>query len=316
MSENISTFRWVPGQGPDSAALRRMTSAFPKPKKAMGEAWFMRERTMFPEMLGNLEELTNEQIWAPLEEMASGPSCFGQLQEWTEWFHYLVANLLTREWRPSVYDPAGLLITCFMAQHPYSDGPVPYSAFSSDALATLGQYHMSPYFWHEGTVDIERCLHKYETVDGTREWYNCAGSLSASLFFCLKYLPEAGVAPWFKSVIAIKDFYWIEQIIVWLIGAYPLFTSPNGQPANFADCGPYRVSWDWSHALTGNYSGNLEEPVVRVPFLPKANTKALLEVARSWNVDEFFEELLTNPEVTDVAAETTGLRDHFLGLYR
>jgi hypothetical protein len=292
-----------------------MADAFPKPKKAMGEAWFLGERRMFPELLGNIEELTNEQIWAPLEEMAGGPSCFGRHEEWTEWFHYLLPRLVTRDWRPSVYDPAGLLITCFVAQHPDSNGAVPYSTFRSDALVTLGQYLMSSYFWHDGAVDIERCLHKYESADGTREWYDCGGSLSAALFFCLKYLPVEGVAPWFESVIAIKDPYWIEQIIVWLIGAHPILTSTNSQPAGFPEYGPYRVSWDWSHVLSGNYSGDFQEPVVRIPFLPRANCDALLEVVRNWSVGEFFEELLTDPKLEAVAAETPGLSDRFFELY-
>jgi hypothetical protein len=54
-----------------------MADAFPKPRKAMGEAWFMGERRLFPELLGNLDELTNEQIWEPLEELASGQAASG-----------------------------------------------------------------------------------------------------------------------------------------------------------------------------------------------------------------------------------------------
>jgi hypothetical protein len=170
----------------------------------------------------------------------------------------------------------GCSITCFVAQHPDSDGVLPYPAFHSDALATIGHYHMSPYFWPGGAVDIERCLHKYETVGGTREWYNCGGSLSASLFFCLKYLPHEGVAPWFESLVAIEDMHWIEQIIVWLVGAHPMLTHQIAQPAELPEDGPYRVSWDWSHDLTGNYSGSFEEPVARVPFLPQRTARRCL----------------------------------------
>ena len=316
MPENASSsFRWVPGEGPESDAVRRMADAFPKPKKTMGEAWFMGDRRVFPELLGNLDELKNEQIWEPLEEIASGPGCFGQHEEWTGWYHYLLPRLIRRDWR-STYDPAGLLIACFVAQHPNSDGPWPYPKFRSDALATLGRHPMSANFWPDGRVDIERCLHKYETADGTRGWYNCGGSLSASLFFCVKYLPEEHVATWFESVIAINDPFWIAQVIVWLIGAHPLLMSADVQPASFPELGSYGVRWDWSHALRGNYSGEFEEPVVRVPFLPKANSEALLAVARNWNVEGFFKRLLADPQLDSVAAETAGLPDRFLALYR
>jgi hypothetical protein len=287
-----------------------MAEAFPKPKKPMGEAWFLGERRMFPELLGNLEELANEQIWDPLDELASGPGSFGQQDEWTEWYHYLLPRLLTRDWH-SAYDPAGLLITCFVAQHPDSDGRFAYPGFRRDALATLGQYHMSPSFWSGGVVDIERCLHKYETVAGTREWYNCGGSLSASLLFCLKYLPAEDVRPWFESVVAIKDPHWIQQVVVWLIGVHPLLTCQIDQPADFSENGPYRVSWDWSHALKGNYSGDHREPVTQVPFLTRANCETLLAVVKNWDGSEFLEELLTDPELESVAAETPDILSAF-----
>ena len=315
MSEQVAPFRWVPGQGPDPDAIRRLAEAFPRPSRPMGEAWFMGERQMFPELMGNLDELSNEQIWKPLEEIASGPCCFGQFEEWTDWFHYLLPRLLMRDWRPSAYDPAGLLVTCFTAQHPDSEGAFPHPTFLRDALATLGQHRMSPIFWPGGSVDIEHCLHKYEVMGGTREWYNCGGSLSASLFFCLKYLPEQNIVPWFESLTAIDDPYWTEQIIVWLVGAHPMFIGEVAQPVDLPEYGPYCVGWDWSHALTGNYSGDLREPVVRIPFIPTAKSEALLEAARQWDSGEFFLNFLTDPGLSGVAAETIGLQERFLELY-
>src|SRR3982751_1905908 len=99
MSEvSESPFRWVPGQGPDSRALGRMIEMFAKPKKPMGEAWFIApERKMFPELLGDLELLSDDGILEPLRETI-GPSCFGPHDEWTEWFHYLLPRVLQRAW--------------------------------------------------------------------------------------------------------------------------------------------------------------------------------------------------------------------------
>src|SRR5258708_25808974 len=77
---SASSFLWVPGQGPDAVALDRMAKAFAKPKNPMGEAWFIGEvREMYPELLGDLDQLTDEQIYKPLEELARGISSFWQL---------------------------------------------------------------------------------------------------------------------------------------------------------------------------------------------------------------------------------------------
>ncbi len=118
MSEHVaSSFRWVPGQGPNHDALRRMADAFPRPQEPMGEAWFMgEERQMYPELLGNLDQLMDDQLTVPLEEIASGTTCFGRLEEWTAWFHYLLPRLIERRWSRTYYNPAELLFTAFMAQ--------------------------------------------------------------------------------------------------------------------------------------------------------------------------------------------------------
>lgn len=85
----------------------------------MGEAWFMgTEREMYPQLLGDLDALPDEDIARPLEEIASGSSSFGAFEEWIEWYHYLLPRLILRQWVPTYYHPAELLITAFMAQHP------------------------------------------------------------------------------------------------------------------------------------------------------------------------------------------------------
>jgi hypothetical protein len=113
-----STFLWIRGQGPDAAALDRMERAFPKPRKPMGEAWFLApEREMYPELLGDLDSLSDEQIYRPLEQIATGPSCFGQHEEWTEWYHYLLPRTFRRRWDSALRHPMEILITGFMGQH-------------------------------------------------------------------------------------------------------------------------------------------------------------------------------------------------------
>lgn len=308
-------FRWIPGNGPNEDALNRMCGAFSKPRKPMGEAWFLApERTMYPEMLGDLELLSDEDILEPLRDTI-GPTCFGPHAEWTEWFHYLLPRLLRRDWGRTVYHPVELIISAFMAQHPDSTGKTPYSEFTNDALLTLGQYIMSPHCWPDGVLHASRCLNKYRRVDGTFGWYGSDGLLSASIFFCLKYLPEDQVEPWFESVMAIPNPYWKAQVVVWLIGAHPLLTGAIEQPSQLPEIGPYEIGWDASYSLAGNYTGNFETPITLTPFLPEENREAALRVIQSLELSEFLEEWQTDPNLAELAAETAGAPDRFMDLY-
>ena len=311
-----SSFRWAPGQGPDPEALRRMADAFPKPKKPMGEAWFLApKREMYPDLLGDLDDLNDDQIYRPLQQIASGPSCFGQLDEWTDWYHYLLPRVMRRDWGSTLHHPMEVVISGFMGQHPENGQRFPYPEFGADALCTLGRCIMSPVCWPDGLLDASNCLMKFRRADGTVGWYDADGLLSASLFFCLKYLPETEVGPWFGSVIAIPNPYWRAQIIVWLIGANPILTDAISQPDKFAETGPNRVGWDWSYALHGNYTGNFDPPIRLSPFIPDENRHALLRAIQGINLTEFLEEWQTDPQLHELAAETAGMPDHYLELY-
>jgi len=293
-----------------------MAAAFPKPRKPMGEAWFMApERQMYPELLGDLDALTDEQLDRPMEEVAIGPTSFGQLPEWTEWYHYLLPRLLQRPWRAVLHHPVEVLVTGFMTQHPDTTGDWPYGGFQSAALATLGQYIMSAPFWIDDEA-APRCFTKWEGPTGICGWYRADGLLSGSLFFCLKYLAADQVRPWFQSVSAIPNKYWKAQLITWLVGAHPILTGEIDQPAQFPEEGTFGVTWEWSHTLSGNYSGDFEPPIQSIPFLAPENKAAILDVARKMDTDEFFEELLTDPELEAVAAETAGLPELFGQLYQ
>jgi hypothetical protein len=293
-----------------------MRDAFPKPKKPMGEAWFMGEvREMYPELLGDLDELADEQFYRPLEEIASGNSSFGPMDEWIEWYHYLLPRLLVRNWSWHLFHPAELLVTGFIGQHPDSDGSLPYPAFRTDALGTLGQYIMSPHFWQVSDSEVPRCFNKWEGPTGIAGWYETDGLMSASLFFCLKYLSTELVGPWFESVVSIPNKYWRAQLVTWLAGAHPLLTDEISQPAQLSEDPRFGVSWEWSHALDGHYTGIYEPPIELTRFLAPENREAVLKVARSPETQELFEDLFTDPQLEAVAAETAGLPEYFLELY-
>ncbi len=115
----MKEFLWIPGNGHDQSALKRLRDHFPKPAALMGEAWFMSpERRMFADLLGDVDKFTAFDLQEPLIEIASGTSAFGPLPEWTEWCHYLLATLLPRSHEHFVDDLLEYLITCFMVIHP------------------------------------------------------------------------------------------------------------------------------------------------------------------------------------------------------
>jgi len=294
-----------------------MTRAFPRPATPMGEAWFMGDvRTMYPQLLGDLDALPDAVIARALEDIATGSSNFGPFEEWTQWYHYLLPRLVEREWVPSLSHPAELLFTAFMAQHPAPDGSLPYPAFRHDALATLGRYIMSPRFWPSGELDVANCLGKRTWPSGIMGWYKAGDLLSASLFFCIKYLGRSDIEPWFRSVLAIPNRYWQVQIMTWLVGAHSILTGEIHQPSDFPEGADFDVAWDWSHTLNGHYSGSYGPPIRLIPFLPAENCEVIVRIARSMEVEEFLEDVWTDPEMTAVATEATGMPERFIELYR
>lgn len=318
MSQTVSTpYLWTPQQGPDRAALDRMARAFPKPATPMGEAWFMGDmRRMYPQLRGDLDALPDDDIERAFVEIATGSSSFGPFEEWIAWFHYLLPRLVEREWKPTYYQPAEVLITAFMAQHPASDGSLPYPGFRNDALVTLGRYIMSPRFWPDGELDVANCLSKVTWPSGIVGWFKAGNLLSASLFFCTKYLARSDVETWFRSVIAIPNRYWQVQIMTWLVGAHPILTGEIGQPSDFSEDASFSIEWDWSHILDGHYSGSYGPPLHLIPFLPAENRETIVQIARGMEVEEFLEDVWTDAEMSAVASEAVGMPERFLQLYR
>ena len=136
----------------------------------MGEAWFMSaKRRMYPLLLGALDAVDDGEIASALEQTATGPGSFGQYEEWTVGFHYLLPRLVARDRSLESLGGLEVLFTGFMAQHPSEDGAWPYPQFRTDALATLGRLTMAPRFWPgdppEQGENPERC---FRLVQGGR----------------------------------------------------------------------------------------------------------------------------------------------------
>jgi hypothetical protein len=128
-------FEWIPGRGPDAAALARLCSAFPRPTPPMGEAWFMgAERKIFDHLLDqDAERVPLPQLEQALVEIASGPINMMWLQEWHDWFHYLLGRLIPRSQEKDIYDYlVENLVTAFLSLYPRGIVGEPYAGFRSD----------------------------------------------------------------------------------------------------------------------------------------------------------------------------------------
>ena len=310
-------FAWVPGQGPDPDALERMRQAFPRPAAPMGEAWFMgAERKMYPGLAEDLDALPDSKVAEALEEIASGTRAFGRCAEWSDWYHHLLPQLVGRRWAPTFYNPAELLVTAFMCLHPASDDDFPYTGLAADALATLGQCIMAPWYWPNGGVDTVRCLGKWQRPAGIAGWSDAGSLLSASLFLCIKYLPPADVEPWFHTALAIPDRHWQVQLATWLVGAHAMLTGKVQQPGQFLEVGGFGIGWSWSHILDGVCRDGDGQPRDTGPFLPEANRACVLQTARCWAIEDALEDFMTDPGSQAVAAEVAEMPERFVALYR
>jgi hypothetical protein len=282
----------------------------------MGEAWFMSEhRLLFDDLLGDLTLLSAKDLHKPLEEIASGTASLGPLDEWTDWYHYLLAQLIPRSHYTHIEALLEILITGFITQHP--DGPrnEPYAGFFADALDTLGRCLMDQTCWPDGEIDVEACL---SPPDWGEPWClsYASGKLSASMFFCLKYLAPDEIAPWLKSVLSIPNTYWRAALIAWLVGAHGLLYGRIRQLSELQETATPEIGWDWSHCLKGNYTGDYTGQVQISDFLPEENRRAAIGAVRSAVTETVFLEWLASiARNENLAFELDDLPFRFWELY-
>ena len=144
----MNRFLWIPGEGYDEAALKRLDKYFSMPSEPMGEAWFMREeRYMYDYLCKGVDQIDSDELMKPLEEIASGTSSFGYLEEWYTWYNYLLPQLIPRSHEYFLEYMLEYLITGFATQYPEGLGNKYYSQFEEDILNTLGKCIMDKYCW-------------------------------------------------------------------------------------------------------------------------------------------------------------------------
>lgn len=235
----------------------------------MGEAWFMGDdRAMF-DYLGTVpvDELSDEQLDNVLSEIASGTRNFGHMDEWDDWFAYLLHRLVALKQAPSQRHLIELLTTGFFIQHPQRDDDTDYT----NALQTLGQVIMGPSRWRDGRLILDHVLNGPPA--GPSEawgWWNVGGDLSVSLFFCLKYLHPQHIKEWLGSVFAIGDPHWRAQILVWLGATQALWDDGSAFPSDLKNQPP-DAGWTDSMLIDGKLAP---------AFISEENRSAFKEALR------------------------------------
>jgi hypothetical protein len=96
MKEDHQDFCWVPGRGVDPGHLHVLRRQSIRPTKPMGEAWFMGDRHVYTQLQGPIADLPTNFVQDVLSEIASGTGCFGSRPEWTDWFSWLLPELIPR----------------------------------------------------------------------------------------------------------------------------------------------------------------------------------------------------------------------------
>lgn len=294
-------FAWAPGVGIDADALARLRAHFPRPRQAMGEAWFMGERRMFAELLGDLDALSARELHEPLFEIASGTGSFGPMEEWHAWYHYLLGQLLPRAHEAWVYALLESLLSGFFAQYPHGVETAPYPQFQDDVLATLGRCMMEPSCWTSEGIVLGRFLHRSNrNPNEVWMWWDASGDLSASLFFCMKYLLAPQVRPWFRSALEITAPHWRAQMMVWLVGAHDMLSAPDRWPSELSIGAYPAITWEVSYSLSAKAAAQARPDAVPMgSWLPDDARTGVLEVAKAYFSEAVFLEWLQSIDSDD-----------------
>lgn len=274
-------FVWRPGDGLNAACVHRMRDHFRRPAEPMGEAWFMGEkRRTFDLLLGNLEGLSFQELREPLEEIASGNSSFGPMNEWTVWYRYLLAQVVTRHAERSFDSLYQYLVAAFIAVHPRRIDE-PYPGFADDARHTLGRCLMDPSRWDGDRLAISPPENPFAGGRAAAfEWDVACGDFSAGMFFCVKYLIDDELDSWLDSVFEIRCPLWTTQLYSWLLAAYPLLAGQVLELACLKSDPWTDVVWHGAHVLKGDFTGDYGPSSSSLPLLSRGRCEVVLAAAR------------------------------------
>jgi len=259
-----------------------MRANFPKPPAPMGEAWFIGKERHFYTRLADepVAEVDAGYLLGALFEIASGTNSFGRRGEWEGWFRFLLPDLILRAHERHAFT--------FLLEEAINAFTVifwdglggEYEGFEDDVLRTLGRCLMKEELWDRragaGRRPLARFLRWEDEAGeiGPAGWHagQTSPALSASLFFCLKYLPAGEIPPWVGSLAAVEDPYFRGALVVWLLGALDLLSEERPGAGGIEGSNP-SVSWHSSFLLPPNPGAAAGG---RADFLPRENRAAFL----------------------------------------
>lgn len=255
-------YLWTPGLGPDPDALRRLREIAPKPRKPMGEAWFMGgDRHLYTGLMGaDPAGWPSQELENALTALTSGPTSFDHLDEWSRWFDYLLPRAQERTddgWRVHEILVSAVCVHCLDPSLPGRP-----AHFRRDLLDSLGRTLMAPQRWRDGRIAGDRVLDPLR--DYVQGWtLESGGAFSAILCLVLRYLEPDAVDGWIGSLLAIDDPLWRCAFVVWLDGASPMLF--EGLQPEQVDGDPMKnVDWDWNWVLRGSVPAPQLDPQARV----------------------------------------------------
>jgi hypothetical protein len=264
-----------------------------KPTEPMGEAWFMsKERKMYTELQDPkaVREMDRVDLSMLLFEIASGTSSFGHMDEWDEWFRYLLPDLIERSVETVYFDTTVFqsVVTAFMSIY-WKGIDEHYVGLRNDVLSSLSVAMMDERFWSlDETPPRPVFLDLAEDGVGRIKLFwdseHSDPSVSAGLFFCLKYLKSDELADWVESVVSVEHELWQGNLMVWFLGAFDYLKSGSVVPGDIESARP-ELEWDTSHLLgtyeeanRARYDGfNFNED-----FLPKENIEIFFDRMTSY----------------------------------
>ncbi len=208
-------------------------------------------RKTYSELAGDLDQLETSYLQDALEEITSGTTCFGYMDEWTNWFHYLAPRLVQRSSDSYVYYLYEHLVSAFMALYPDETRiDERDNALAKDIFCGLALAPMDPSRWHNGAPCFEKTMYSYQYAKtGHNPWTEVSGDIAAGASLCYKYLSCDELGPWIDSALAINEVHFRTQLLLWCVEAEPLLSGKIRRISKLPeDSGP---SWAWSHALSG-----------------------------------------------------------------
>jgi hypothetical protein len=211
-----------------------------------------------------------EVLW----EIASGTKNFGHLEEWDQWFRFLLPALTERS-----HDGWKFLENTMTAFFNVFDNGITeiYDGFRDDAINSLSLCLMKSELWFDWVDEVTKMKTrrpKFLADGGEPHEWNCeetSAEVSVSLFFCLKYLRPEEIAGWVKSLTAIDDPFWRAHLLVWLVGFDDFINQPPAAKQRIEKAAP-SIGWQYDFLI--------EPASDERDFLPEANVQAFLDKVR------------------------------------